>query len=590
MTWRNRHGLVAALVIVGAMTWRAVLLAGSYFNQDDFYLSGRAYAADLDLDFLLRDTAGHVNPMQQLTYWLVAHGAPYDWGVVATFVLGMHLLGAILMWHVLSRVLPGRWVRIPLLVVFVCSPLTLATSLWWSAAMGLWPHVVFSLWSILFLLRADQGAGRRWVNLLGCLVAAAMGLLWHERAVLIVPTLFGVAVVLADDRRGWRRITGTLRAWWPLWTGAAGLLTAFLLGHAALTSVEGGGTSATETLQISGSFVAENVVPGLLSGPWATDLKGGAVLPHVWVSVVAGVAMLLLAVLLVRRGGPSARWALAGLVGYVLADLALVLVGRGGFGRIIGLDPRYSSDVVHAAVVVAALGLRGSPRHFRLAVDDARWRRLRSAGVVVVCATYVVGASFATAHLVPHFQNTEDRAFVETFRAGLAADPNQVVVDRLAPADVVLPLVGEDSLLSRVLGPLREAPAFDQPSPRLRVVDDAGRLERLVLLGAIPARTGEGGECGYAVRSTPTEIDLQTRIVTPMVVHLGYFTDSESTVDVTIGSQLSQFRARPGPNEVWIPVTTSREQIDSVSLSTDGFTTVCVTELQAGFPVEREGP
>lgn len=589
MTWRNRQGAAAAVIIALALVWRAVLLAGSYFNQDDFYLSGRAYSSDLDLEFLTRATAGHVNPMQQLTYWVVARAAPYDWPVVATFIVAMHLAAAVLMWHVLSRILPGRRVRLVLLVVFVCSPLTLATSLWWSAAMGLWPHITFSLWSILFLLRADQGAGRRWVNLLGCVVMVVMGLLWHERSVLIVPTLFGVAVVLADDRRGWRRVTAALRTWWPLWVGSVAALGAFLAWHAAITSVTGGGTNAKEALRISWSFVGENVVPGLLAGPWSADLRGGAVLPSAWVTVVACAAAVGLTVLLVRRGGPSAPWAIAGLAGYVLADLALVLAGRGGFGRIIGLDPRYSSDVVHAAVVVVALALRDSPRHFGLRVDETRWRRLRWRGVVGVSVLYLVGASFATARLVPHFQNTEDRAYVTNFRDTLAADPNQVVSDALAPADVVLPLVGDDSRLSRIFAPLRESPAFDLPSPRFRVADEDGRLRPVVLLGAIPGREGPVENCGYPVRSADTDVELFTEIATPMVLHFGYFTDTETTVEVTAGSYRTQFQAKPGPNEVWIPVPTPGEQIDAASLSTIDGTVVCVTEMQAGLPVPPAG-
>ena len=41
-------GVLAVMVV-----WRAVLLGGSFFNQDDFYLTGRAYDVDLTIDFLL---------------------------------------------------------------------------------------------------------------------------------------------------------------------------------------------------------------------------------------------------------------------------------------------------------------------------------------------------------------------------------------------------------------------------------------------------------------------------------------------------------------------------------------------------------
>ncbi len=59
-------------------------------------------------------------------------------------------------------------------------------------------------------------------------------------------------------------------------------------------------------------------------------------------------------------------------------------------------------------------------------------------------------------------------------------------------------------------------------------------------------------------------------------------------MDVTVGSLTTQFLANPGPNEVWVPVPTDREQVDSVRLSTTDGTTVCVAELEAGIPVPRE--
>ena len=88
-SWRGAQGAAAIGVIVVMLVVRGRLLAGSYFNQDDFYLTGRAYSSDLTWEFLFRDTAGHVNPLQQLTYWLVAHHAPFDWPVVAAAILAV---------------------------------------------------------------------------------------------------------------------------------------------------------------------------------------------------------------------------------------------------------------------------------------------------------------------------------------------------------------------------------------------------------------------------------------------------------------------------------------------------------------------
>ncbi len=583
--WRGTQARAAIGVLVVMVGWRAVLLAGSFFNQDDYYLSGRAASASLSWGFLFRDTAGHVNPMQQLTYWLVAHGTPYSWGAVASFVLALQLLATVLMWHVLTRLLPGRWVRVPLLAAFAWSPLTLMTTLWWSAAMGLWPHLVCSLLAVLYLVRQRQGAGSTAVNVAVILAATLMGLAWHERAVLIPPVLLAVAVALADDASGWRRIPATLRRYWQLWVAMVLLLAGYLVGHSALTSVEGGGSSLRESLSISWAFVGENVLPGVASGPWAAELRGGAVVPDTWVTVVSVLLSIAVVGLVLWRGGPSRRWALAFFVAYVATDLALVLVGRGGFGRLIGLDPRYSSDVIHAAVLALALALRGSPAHFGVQLPRGiGWQRARTVVLGVASAAYLTGAAFGSAVLVPHFQNTEDRVWMTNLRADLAADPNQVIIDGLAPADIVLPLVGADSLLSAILAPLPEAPLFDEPSPRMRIVAADGHLRTVVLDGSIPMRPGPTPGCGYAVTERERRVPLLVGIAGRVVGHLSYFTDTEATVEVSVGDWSSEFLARRGPNEVWFVIPDQGRSLAVVKLRVDGDSTVCVPALELGLP------
>lgn len=587
--WRGRQAAAALVVLAVMLVWRGVLLGASYFNQDDYYLSGRAYDSDLTWGFLFRDTAGHVNPMQQLVYWMVAHWAAYDWAVVATFVLVMQLLATLLMWHVLTRLLPGRWVRVPLLAAFAWSPLSLTTTLWWSAAMGLWPHLVCTLLAVLFLVRQRQGAGRTWVNVTVMVAATVMGLAWHERSVLIPPVLLAVAVVLADGPDGvvgWRRLPAALRRYWPLWATLVVLVGGYLVGHARLTSVEGGATELSEGLAISWAFVGRNVVPGLASGPWGATLNGGAVDPYLWVTIVSGVLALVVIGLLLWRGGPGRRWALAFFVAYVLADLALVLSGRGSFGRVIGLDPRYSSDVVQVAVLSVALALRGAPEGFGFRLPQRLpWPRARALVLVSGTALYLYGAAFGTATLVPHFQNTEDRTYLTNLRADLAADPNQVIVDALAPADIVLPLVGGDSYLSAIFDPLEEAPVFDAPSPRMRVVGADGHLRTVDLAGAIPMRPGPVVNCGYAVKQRGTRVPLAVEIQGRVLVHVSYFTDTESTVEVDAGEWGSAFLARRGPNEVWFAVPDQGVGIEDVDLRVDGDATVCVTALEVGLPV-----
>ena len=581
-TWRGPQALAAGGVIAVMVAWRAVLLAGSFFNQDDFYLSGRAYRTELSLDFLFRDTAGHVNPLQQLTYWLVAHHAPYDWGVVATFVLVLQTLTTVVMWHVLSRILPGRWVRVPLLAAFAWAPITLATTLWWSAAMGLWPHLLCSLLAVLFLLRLRAGAGPAWLNGAVIVSASIAGLLWHERAVLIAPVVLATAVVITDDAVGWRRIVSALRRHWVLWLVHVALLGGYLWAHGRLTDVEGGDVSAGESLSIGRSFIGENVLPGVLGGPWTARLEGGAVMPPTWATVLALLLGLALVAFALRRGGPARRWAVAFFVAYVAADLVLVLAGRGGFGRLIGLDPRYSADVIHVAVLSAALALRRSRPAFGIARLAGEWRRWRTVGITGLTAVYLVACIFGTVLLVPHFQNKDDRAFLTAIRKDLAQDPRQTLVDDLAPEDVVLPLVGDDSLLSRVLAPLPEDPVFDQPTYHLRSVASDGRLVEARFAGGIDAVPPRKELCGYRATDEPVAVRFPVDLAGSLLLRVGYFTDEEATVDVSVGSWRTEFRAVPGPNEIWIPVPDPGSEYDEVLFSVRGPTTVCVPDVTAG--------
>lgn len=579
--WRGRQGAAAIGVLLVMVVVRGRLLAGSYFNQDDFYMTGRAYESDLTWEYLFRDFAGHVNPLQQLTLWLVAHQAPYQWPVLAVAILVVETAATVLVWLILTRLLGERWSRVVLLVVFAWSPLTLAPTLWWSASMFLWPHVLCSLTAIWLLVRWRQGGSGR-LEMVGIVLVTVVGLLWHERAVLIPPLVFGVAVAMADEAQGWRRLVAALSRFRWLWVSLTVVLVGFLVGHGLLTDVEGGGGTVRQQLGVSWSFLAENAVPGLAGGPWAGEVDGGAVRPADWVTAVSLVLATATAGFLLLRGGPARRWALAVLLGYVAADLGLLLSGRASFGPIIGLDPRYSSDIVHAAVVCLALALRDSPRRFGLARPT--WRRWRVPAVVTVIAAYGVAAAFGTALLVPQFQNTEDRAFVTNLRDELAADPTQVILDDAAPVELVLPLVGEDARFSRIFGPLPERPVFDQPSPRLRVVDEDGRLQPIVFDGSIQARPGPDGPCGYAVTAGGAWVPFAAPVAGRVVLRVRYFSQHEATVRVATAGWETEFLARRGPNEIWMVLPDLDREVRSLTFESDGGPPVCVTDVHAGLP------
>jgi arabinofuranan 3-O-arabinosyltransferase len=584
--WRGRQGVAALVVLVGGLVWRAVLLWDSYYNQDDYYLSARGLDADLTWDFLLTPVAGHVMPAQQLVYWAVARLAPFNWPFVAMLLVVGQLVAGLLAWHLLCRLLPGRWSRLPLFVVLVVSPLTLATTLWWSAYMGLWPHVIAALLAVTFLVRDLQGRGSRAANVVGVLAATCFGLAWHERSILIPVLLVGVALALGEGR-GWARVrSAALRhraLWLVLVIGGAG----YLLVHSLLTSVEAQDASARDRLAITWAFLAENVAPGLVSGPWAAELKGGAVAPYTWVTVVSLCLVVVVAGLLVRVGGPGRFWALAMLGAYLTLGLAMLLLGRAGFGYVIGLDPRYTSDAVLVAVLSVALALAGEPG--RAAGPRPGRRRLTALGAVAISVAYVAGAAVTTAVLVPHFQNTDDREYLETLHTALARDREQVVYDDLVPPQILLPLLGDEARLSQVLAPDPQRPLFDAATTKLRVVSEDGSLDPVDLEVWLGMQPGPDGPCQYAVRNRAvTRVPLVRTWTGRSVLQVGYFTDTETDVEVRIEDWVGQFHADAGPNVVYlfppgdIPLREFRFQRIGGSPGT-----LCVADLRIGDPMAK---
>ncbi|HYH71756.1 MAG TPA: hypothetical protein VD764_00960 [Nocardioides sp.] len=599
--WRGTAGLAAVVVLAITAAWRGTLLADSYFNQDDYYLTSRALdVTSWSWSYLMTPVAGHVMPLQHATYWLVAHHLPFDWPTISLMILAVQLASGVVAWHLLSRLLPGSWARLPLLALLMWAPLTLATTLWWSASMGLWPHVLMALVATLFLVRWRLDVGRAPVNLVVCVLACAVGLAWHERSVLIAPLLAGVAVAMSPAT-GWRRVPEAVRRFWPLWLVYVIGMSAYLWLHVRTTAVDAGVASLREYLALSGSYVLENVLPGLVGGPWVAELKGGAVVPPVWVSVVSGLLVLLVVAILLRRGGAGARWALLLVVVYLALDLALVLAGRAGFGRILGYDPRYSADLVLPAVIGAALALRAaSQRPPRRPGHAASRRRARLAGApaaVATCGFLLVACGFGTATLVPHFQNHDDRDYWDNVRAGLARDPSQVLLDEYVPGDILLTLLEEEASASAVFAPLPETPVFDEPSARLRRISDSGELETVDLLLPTAMRPGPDPGCGYAVDSRPRTVPLRRPIRAEgqvrgllldgrLVIRISYFTDAVTEVAVEVGDYETRFRTDVGPNDVWI-VVPPQPTVSAVRFSRDDLgsrSTVCVAGMVAGIP------
>jgi hypothetical protein len=575
--WASPAGAGALVVLALTALVRGVLLSGSFFNQDDYYLTSRAAHASLSWSFLFAPTAGHVQPAQQLTYWVVARIAGFRWPVVAAGILAVQLIALVLTWLVLSRLLPRRLVRLPLLAVVAWSPLTLVTTLWWSAAMGLWPGVAAAMAALLALLQPGPVRRLPWTRVLACWAAVVFALTWHERGILIPALLFGVAVAMSPGP-GARRVVQAFSSHVVLWSGFIVGSVAYVVLHTRLTRVGGQGADLSTYIGIVWNALARNAVPGLASGPWAARVQGGAIVPATTDVIVSAALALGLALVLLLRGGARARWAMAMLGAYWVVTVSMLLLGRAGFGTIIGFDTRYTADLV-VIVVFLAVALRD----VRL-VPPRRWWSSRTpllAGLVL--ATYGAGTLLGNAVQVPQFQNRQDRAYFTNLRSDYDSDPGQVIIDAPVPGGILLPLLGRETLLSNVLRPLPEHVTFDEASSRLRVVDAKGHLHPPQFAVGTTMRPGDP-PCGYAVSSSPTRVPLEAAVTGEVVVRIGYYTNQESDVRVWDGGFSERFRAQPGPNVVWLVVPDQSRPITGWWLSQQekGAGAICVAQLEAG--------
>lgn len=576
--WRSPAGAVAAGVLLAQLVWRGYYLLNGFYTQDDFKMI-QLGLGPLNGDLLFQDYAGHFWPGTFLIAWVTAHLAGPSWTLTAFSLLAMQLVAGALMWVVLSRLVGSRWVRVPVLAVFAFSPLTLWSVQWWAQAIGYLPVAICLLGAVWAVLRRIQD-GALWGSPLA-VVLTGFALMFQERGLLVPVVLAGVALMLGDVPGVWRRLWTTLSAYRWLWLSLAVSNVGFVLLHRQMAPVKGTTTIGPgETLRLVANFVGRTLAPGIFGGPWQGEVTSGALLvPSAWAVVVGAGALAALVGWSAWVGGSVARWSWALLVLYVLLDIALLFAGRSQYGAAFGLLPRYVADVVP----VLCITLGGVARGVRLP------HRLRKPALAALVLTlgYAGSAAVSTVMMAPYQYHEEDRAFVETLRSELRAQPRAVLYDGLVPDAIMINWFGPDRKVSTVLAAAPENPVFDVPTPRLLMADDEGRLREVTLTLATQMKPADFTDCGYPVSGGPTAVPLQSQVdVDRAVLRIGYYTNTRLLMDVETGGTSQSVPVRPGLNGVDLVVSGS---FDEVTLSLEGDpATVCVASLEVGYPAPAE--
>src|SRR5215472_2777181 len=127
--------LVALLMIVAQLIWKAHLLHGLYFVRDDFHDLDLAIERPLTWRYLTYIWDGHLVIGLRLVAWLLVRASLYNWGLASAVTLAFTAAASLACYRTLRTLFgDGPRILVPLLF-YLLTPLTIAAFAWWSSAM-----------------------------------------------------------------------------------------------------------------------------------------------------------------------------------------------------------------------------------------------------------------------------------------------------------------------------------------------------------------------------------------------------------------------------------------------------------------------
>ena len=550
--WLRKHGVtVAALTLIAIqLVWTAVLLAHSYFRQDDFRYLDRALADGLNWSYLMWVDAGHLLPLGFAVAWAMARISLYNWPLTSLLILALMAATCLALLRMLRTVFGNRPAILIPLTVFVFGPLSLAAVTWWAVALEILPLELAMFMAVDAHVRYLRSGRFR-----GALAAAGwlvLGMAAMDKGAVVPLLLFALTSAFFVEGRWAVAAVRAVSRYWRAWVLYGGLLAAYgvvlairLLGSGAPTA----GPAAASLANFASALVETTLVPGLLGGPWRW-LSFGSVMANPPVALQqlswAVGALVVIASCAYRRRAWRA-WAI--LFGWVLAaDIVPVAIGRlgaggAGFATLAGLQVRYVADA--AAVFVLCLGLAFLPAagetgvsRFRLpaeapAATGHAIARSAQVTAAVVLAIFLAGSFWSLQSLERISHTGAARSYIATARVALAQAPRgAVIVDTPTPAMIMNPYFFRPwGSTSYVIGAMaRDEPARHlswNPSPYgvvpgLMIFDAQGRLRPAVIAGPSSGPPPAGQHC-WNVTSAGTGIPVHASLFRwPWTVRLDY--------------------------------------------------------------------
>jgi hypothetical protein len=568
-------GLVALQLVV-----RGWVVGGSYYFQDDFVHLDLARRLGLTADFLVRDHGGELEVGKNAVVWLLSHVVGTSFAPAAASILVLQAVASLLLFALLRTLFgPSPAILVPW-AVYLFTPLALASSAWWSAALQTLPLQIALVLTVLATTRAHRERSWRWGAV--AVVAQVTGLLFWEKAVLVLPTALAVHLLVTTSPAPWRsRVQGLLRIW-PVWVAQAVVLAGYVAAYVAVVD-EPLPRVGAEAGRVVDQTLFRMFVPGLFGGPWHAEGAGETVYPVT--ETFAAVVFLALAAAVVALSwavtGPRALEGWALLVGYVAADLLLLGLGRAEWLEERTRDPRFLTDALPVLVVAVLAAWRGLFDD-RAGRPAAAWfrNRLSLAGAMRVVAVLAASCLLTTVQLAPEVQHTYARNFVLGVADQLDASRDRPVVSTGAPVEVA---AGAD--LADLMSAVGRDDVFDRPATQMYVFDGLAALRPMDLFPGAEVRQGPEPGCGWRVAGEETVL-VPVRAGDPdgsRVVRLGYLAGDPADLRVTVAGRPQTLRVPAGVGRAFFVVGAGAGELSVQVEGVGTATTVCITDAAVGL-------
>jgi hypothetical protein len=590
--------VVAAAMLVVQLAFRGWALYAGWFQIDDFNFVSLMYQGDATPVAATRTYFGHVMPGGMYLSYLNHRLVGYSWWLPATELLLLQALAGIAFLRLLVT-LAGRPRAgiLPPFAIFLFSAIAIESSVWWAASINLAPfQVAFSFALAAHLTYLRTGHVRHavvadlWI---------AFGLLFFEKSSLIYVAIALVTLCWFAEGRGLARLRSAVRGRWA----ALGVYVGAGLLYAAAYLVLGGkfaqGTRAVgyPVPELLANMVLHAYVPGLVGGPfrWSRpfDEPWSLVDPGQILMVASAVVLLLVLAELVRHRRRSLRalW----LPGVFLAvDVVLVLFTRATTaGAVIGLAYRFQSELAMVsalALACATLPIAGAaqsaePRGTSELLDHPR--RV----TVLVVAVALLGTYSSFRYVQTWHSDDRSRTWIGNATHALTTARADVdLVDQPVPNFVTNGYRYPENLESRILVGYPHAHWTEVATDDLHLFDDEGRLRQATVQGVRRAEPGPDPHCGYTVRQSPVEIDLDGPLVGGgWWVRIGYLSSGPSPVKISAGGLSHATTVEAGLHAVYV---LAGPDFDSVTVSgLAAGVTLCTDDVTVGpiGPLPDEG-